>query len=101
LVDQFARSSRRQHFLPEFWSTIPFWPGAAAISQGRLKLWAGGDRITGVVHVDDLVAAMILAAEGKPGEHYIISAGDLTTREMFKILERNGHSSSRELQTSG
>jgi len=59
------------------------------IFKGRLKLWAGGDRITGVVHVDDLVAAMILAAEkGKPGEHYIISAGDLTTREMFKILER-------------
>jgi len=26
--------------------------------------------------------------KGKPGEHYIISAGDLTTREMFKILER-------------
>jgi len=50
-----------------------------------------GDRITGVVHVDDLVAAMILAAE-KNLEHYIISAGDLTTREMFKILEQNGHS---------
>jgi len=51
-----------------------------------------GDRITGVVHVDDLVAAMILAAEGKPGEH-IISAGDLTTREMFKILEKRAFQS--------
>jgi hypothetical protein len=32
---------------------------------------------------------MILAAEkGKTGEHYIISAGDLTTREMFEILSK-------------
>jgi nucleoside-diphosphate-sugar epimerase len=57
--------------------------------KGRLKLWAGGDRITGIVHVDDLAAAMILAAEkGKAGEHYIISAGDLTTREMFNLLSK-------------
>jgi len=49
-----------------------------------------GDRITGVVHVDDLVAAMILAAEKANLENYIISAGDLTTREMFKILEETG-----------
>ncbi len=55
----------------------------------RLKLWAGGDRITGIVHVDDLATAMILAAEkGIPGEHYIISSGDLTTREMFEILSQ-------------
>jgi nucleoside-diphosphate-sugar epimerase len=57
--------------------------------KGGLKLWAGGDRITGIVHVDDLAAAIILAAEkAKPGEHYIISAGDLTTREMFTILSQ-------------
>jgi nucleoside-diphosphate-sugar epimerase len=37
--------------------------------------------------VDDLAEAMILAAQkGKPGEHYIISAGELTTREMFNLL---------------
>lgn len=55
--------------------------------KGRLKLWAGGDRITGIVHVDDLAAAMILAAEkGTQGAHYIISAGDLSTREMFAIM---------------
>lgn len=54
--------------------------------KGRLKFWAGGNRITGIVHVDDLATAMILAAElGKPG-HYIISAGDLSTRQMFKLL---------------
>lgn len=93
LVDQFA-----EHGLPVV-SILPsgifgpddphFGPVMQQFLKGRLKLWAGGDRITGVVHVDDLVAAMILAAEkGKPGEHYIISAGDLTTREMFKILER-------------
>jgi len=64
-----------------------FGPVIQQFLKGRLKLWAGGDRITGIVHVDDLANAMILAAEtGKPGEHYIISAGDLSTREMFAIL---------------
>lgn len=57
--------------------------------KGRLKLWPGGDRVTGIVHVDDLVTAMLLAAEHSPvGEHYIISAGELATREMFEILSR-------------
>jgi nucleoside-diphosphate-sugar epimerase len=66
-----------------------FGPVMQQFLKGQLKLWAGGDRVTGIVHVDDLVAAMILAAEkGKPGEHYIISAGELTTREMFEIFER-------------
>lgn len=90
LVDQFAAQG-----LPVV-SLLPsgimgpddphFGPVVRLFLQRRLKLWAGGDRITGIVHVDDLVAAMILAAErGKPG-HYIISAGDLTTREMFQLL---------------
>ncbi len=53
----------------------------------RLKLWAGGSRVTGIVHVDDLATAMILAAEkGENGEKYIISAGDLTTKEMFATM---------------
>ena len=66
-----------------------FVPVLKQFLKGGLKLWAGGDRVTGVVHVDDLVAAMLLAAErGQPGGHYIISAGDLTTREMFEILSR-------------
>ncbi len=66
-----------------------FGPVMQQFLKGKLKLWAGGDRITGVVHVDDLVTAMILAAEkGKPGERYIISAGDLTTREMFDLLSQ-------------
>lgn len=53
----------------------------------RLKLWAGGSRVTGIVHVDDLALAMILAAtKGINGEKYIISAGDLTTREMFATM---------------
>jgi len=64
-----------------------FIPVLRQFLRGRLKLWAGGDRITGVVHVDDLATAMILAAErGQLGAHYIISAGDLTTREMFEII---------------
>jgi nucleoside-diphosphate-sugar epimerase len=66
-----------------------FGPVMQQFLKGSLKLWAGGDRVTGIVHVDDLVAAMILAAQkGKPGEHYIISAGDLTTREMFDLLSQ-------------
>ncbi|MBD1861060.1 MULTISPECIES: NAD-dependent epimerase/dehydratase family protein [Trichocoleus] len=64
-----------------------FIPVLRQFLKGGLKLWAGGDRVTGVVHVDDLAMAMILAAERAPtGEHYIISAGDLTTREMFQIV---------------
>jgi dihydroflavonol-4-reductase len=64
-----------------------FGPVMQQFLKGGLKVWAGGDRITGIVHVDDLVTAMILAAQkAQPGEHYIISAGDLTTREMFSIL---------------
>jgi nucleoside-diphosphate-sugar epimerase len=64
-----------------------FGPVVQTFQKGVLKLWAGGDRITGIVHVDDLVQAMILAAEQETsGEHYIISAGELTTREMFTLL---------------
>lgn len=91
LVDQFAKLGLNVvSILPSgiFGPDDPhFGPVMQQFFKGRLKLWAGGDRITGIVHVDDLVAAMILAAEkGKAGEHFIISAGDLTTREMFEIL---------------
>lgn len=66
-----------------------FMPVLTTFLKGRLKLWAGGERITGVVHVDDLAEAMILAAEkGKTGEHYIISTGDLSTREMFEVFSQ-------------
>jgi dihydroflavonol-4-reductase len=62
-----------------------FGPVVQTFLKGRLKVWAGGDRITGIVHVDDLVEAMLLAAErGQRGEYYIISAGEMTTREMFR-----------------
>ncbi|PSO49421.1 MAG: epimerase [Cyanobacteria bacterium SW_9_44_58] len=66
--------------------------------QGKLKLWPGRDRVTGVVHVDDLVAAMIQAAQiGQVGEHYIISAGELSIGEMFDYLsEKTGVSPPRE-----
>jgi dihydroflavonol-4-reductase len=69
-----------------------FGPVVQTFLKGRLKVWAGGDRITGIVHVDDLVDAMILAAEhGSKGEHYIISAGEMTTREMFRqFSEQSG-----------
>jgi nucleoside-diphosphate-sugar epimerase len=75
-----------------------FGPVLQQFLKGGLKVWAGGDRITGIVHVDDLVTAMILAAQkAQPGEHYIISAGDLTTREMFSILsQKTGISVPRE-----
>jgi dihydroflavonol-4-reductase len=66
-----------------------FGPVIKQFVKGGLKVWAGGDRITGIVHVDDLASAMILAAEkGQAGDYYIISAGELTTREMFEILSQ-------------
>ncbi|MBW4632789.1 MAG: NAD-dependent epimerase/dehydratase family protein [Iphinoe sp. HA4291-MV1] len=93
LVDQFAKDGLSVvSILPSgiFGPDDPhFGPVIQQFLKGRLKLWAGGDRITGIVHVDDLAAAMILAVEkGKPGDYYIISAGDLTTREMFKIISK-------------
>ena len=64
-----------------------FGPVIDTFLKGRLKWWVASDRITGIVHVDDLVSAMLLAAEkAPPGEHYIISTGDMTTGEMFEIL---------------
>ncbi len=64
-----------------------FGPVFKLFLQGKLKFWVGGDRMTGVVHVDDLVSAMILAAEkGERGEHFIISAGEIPSREMFEII---------------
>jgi dihydroflavonol-4-reductase len=76
-----------------------FGPVVQLFLKGKLKVWAGGDRITGIVHVDDLVEAMILAAErGARGEHYIISAGEMTTREMFqRFSEATGRSAPREV----
>lgn len=66
-----------------------FMPVLSAFLKGRLKVWAGGGRITGIVHVDDLADAMILAADqAKSGEYYIISAGDLSTQEMFEIFSQ-------------
>lgn len=66
-----------------------FGPVLDTYRRGRLKVWAGGDRITGIVHVDDLVGLMLLAAEKAPtGAHYIASTGDLTTREMFQLLSQ-------------
>jgi dihydroflavonol-4-reductase len=66
-----------------------FGPVIKLFLQRKLKFWVGGDRITGIVHVDDLVTAMILALEkSPPGEHYIISTGELKTREMFAFLSQ-------------
>jgi dihydroflavonol-4-reductase len=64
-----------------------FGPVVQLFLKGKLKVWAGGHRITGIVHVDDLAQAMILAAEwGLRGEQYIISAGEIRTREMFQYI---------------
>ncbi|MEM6400403.1 MAG: NAD-dependent epimerase/dehydratase family protein [Cyanobacteria bacterium P01_D01_bin.116] len=74
-------------------------PAFKLFLQGKLKVWAGGDRITGIVHVDDLVDAMILAAEkGERGEHYIISAGEIPFGQIFEIMsEQTGISTPAEL----
>jgi dihydroflavonol-4-reductase len=93
LVDQFASQGLPVvSVMPSgiFGADDPhFGPVMTQFRQGKLKLWAGSDRITGIVHVDDLVQAMTLAAkQATPGSHYIISAGDLTTREMFAFLSQ-------------
>ncbi|WP_373527335.1 NAD-dependent epimerase/dehydratase family protein [Nostoc sp.] len=93
LVDQFAKDGLFVvSILPSgiFGADDPHFGSVIQLFlQRRLKLWAGGDRITGIVHVDDLASAMILAAEkSQSGEYYIISSGDLSTREMFKILSQ-------------
>lgn len=93
LVDQFADAGLPVvSVMPAgiFGSDDPhFGPVMDAFLKGKLKVWAGGDRITGIVHVDDLVAAMLLAVEkASPGAHYIISAGELSTRDMFNFLSQ-------------
>lgn len=93
LVDQFATAGLPAvSLMPSgiFGADDPhFGPVLRTFCQGKLKLWAGGERVTGIVHVDDLVAAMLLAAQkASPGSHYIISTGDLTTRAMFEFCGR-------------
>jgi nucleoside-diphosphate-sugar epimerase len=93
LVDQFAAEGLPVvSVMPSgiFGADDPhFGPVLQTFLKGRLKVWAGGDRVTGIVHVDDLVTAMLLAAEKAPsGSHYIISTGDLTTREMFQFISQ-------------
>ncbi|WAL61048.1 NAD-dependent epimerase/dehydratase family protein [Thermocoleostomius sinensis] len=93
LVDQFAAEGLPVvSVMPSgiFGAEDPhFGPVLQTFLNGRLKVWAGGDRMTGIVHVDDLVAAMLLAVEkAAPGSHYIISTGDLSTREMFEFLSQ-------------
>jgi dihydroflavonol-4-reductase len=93
LVDQFAAAGFPVvSVMPSgiFGADDPhFGPVMDTFLKGRLKVWAGGDRITGIVHVDDLVSAMILAADQAPtGSHYIISTGDLSTRAMFQFLSQ-------------
>jgi dihydroflavonol-4-reductase len=66
-----------------------FGPVVESFRRGKLKVWAGGDRITGIVHVDDLVDGMLRAiGQAESGSTYILSAGDLTTREMFDIFSQ-------------
>jgi dihydroflavonol-4-reductase len=93
LVDQFAAAGLPVvSVMPSgiFGADDPhFGPVVKTFLQGKLKVWAGSQRITGIVHVDDLVDAMLLAAEKAPaGAHYIISTGDLSTQEMFEFLSQ-------------
>ncbi|MGK7890885.1 MAG: NAD-dependent epimerase/dehydratase family protein [Leptolyngbyaceae cyanobacterium] len=66
-----------------------FGPVIKNFCEGKLRVWAGGDRVTGIVHVDDLVEGMLLALEkGEAGDCYIMSTGELTTREMFAFISQ-------------
>ena len=64
-----------------------FGPVLKLFLAGKLKLWPGGERITGIVHVDDLADALIRIAErGGSGDRYIISAGELSVQGMFESV---------------
>ncbi len=93
LVDQAARNGAHiVSVMPSgiFGADDPhFIPVLKSFKKGVLKVWAGGDRVTGIVHVDDLVEGMLLAIDQAPsGEYFIMSAGDLTTREMFQVFSQ-------------
>lgn len=93
LVDQFADAGLPVvSVMPSgiFGADDPhFGPVLQTFRKGKLKVWAGGARMTGIVHVGDLVDAMLLAAEkANPGSHYIISTGDMSTQAMFEFLSR-------------
>ncbi|MGK7913727.1 MAG: NAD-dependent epimerase/dehydratase family protein [Synechococcus sp.] len=67
-----------------------FGPVLDLFLSGWLKRWPGGDRITGIVHVDDLADALIeMVHKGRSGERYIISAGERSLRDMFELLGKH------------
>jgi dihydroflavonol-4-reductase len=92
LVNQAASRLRVVSVMPSgiFGPDDPhFGPVVESFRKGKLKVWAGGDRITGIVHVDDLVDGMLRAIDqAASGSSYILSAGDLSTREMFSIFSQ-------------
>jgi dihydroflavonol-4-reductase len=92
LVNQAASRLRVVSVMPSgiFGPDDPhFGPVVESFRKGKLKVWAGGDRITGIVHVDDLVDGMLRAIDkAASGSAYILSAGDLSTREMFSIFSQ-------------
>jgi dihydroflavonol-4-reductase len=92
LVNQAANRFRVVSVMPSgiFGPDDPhFGPVLESFCRGKLKVWAGGDRITGIVQVDDLVNGMLRAMDQAPtGSSYILSAGDISTREMFNIFSQ-------------
>lgn len=92
LVNQAASRLRVVSVMPSgiFGPDDPhFGPVVESFRKGKLKVWAGGDRITGIVQVDDLVDGMLRAIDkAGSGSAYILSAGDLSTREMFSIFSQ-------------
>ncbi len=55
--------------------------------KGRLPFWPALDRLTGIVHVEDIAELLVLAGlHGSPGDRYIGSAGETTPRKIFEIL---------------
>jgi dihydroflavonol-4-reductase len=54
-------------------------------ARGRTFLYTGGG--TNIIHIDDVAAGHLAAAErGRPGERYILGGENLTHRQLFNLL---------------
>src|SRR5712692_4010926 len=68
------------------WSVVPI----KRIKKGKMRLFNGGRGLLNYVYIDNLVDAILLAAQDDraPGEAFIVNDGAVTWREFFGALAR-------------